>query len=612
MQDTSTNLSKLQREHLLDICSKIKKQEPVEIVEIAELEQFIKSMKYGLNFEKHEEPVDRMLRTHIPVFKEFKEVINNPESADCNFLLEGDNLHSLKLLEKTHKGRIDVCYLDPPYNTLNEDFAYGDKMLDENDGFVHSKWLSFMKERLEIARKLLTDTGVLFISIDDNELYQLKLLCDSLFGSENFIASISVKTSSVNGFKIYGNKPVRVKDYVLIYAKDYHKAKYNRIYIKKGGKWDTHYNLFYDKDSNEIYPLKKVLIENGIMKSEDKLNDLDINNSKFKKFYLSNCNKICQTGSPSVNLKNKCINDGKVHKQDGYYLYGKRMLVFLNSSLNKIEGTDELGISLALSDLWTDIDYNNIQNESPISFPNGQKPIALIKRLIRSYCISKQAIILDFFAGSGTTGHAVMDLNKEDGGNRHFILCTNNEVSTSKYLDYIHSKGYMEDVKACGKSTQSKINKFFEDNPDVYKKLMVDGKNDYETYGICQSVTFPRLNTVITGIRPDGTKYSDGIEANLRYFQTDMIAKSDEDLDELLYEASFCLAELDCMSRIDGKTICIAECDEDVDDIIQNATDDLKIVFVAYDVFFDTEQQEFFDRHHIEIKRIPDCFYTEY
>ena len=221
-------------------------------------------------------------------------------------------------------------------------------------------------------------------------------------------------------------------------------------------------------------------------------------------------------------------------------------------------------------------------------------------------------MVLDFFAGSGTTGHAVMDLNKEDDGNRHFILCTNNEVSTSKYLDYIHSKGYMEDVKTCGKSTQSKINKFFEDNPDVYKKLMVDGKNDYETYGICQSVTFPRLNTVITGIRPNGTKYSDGIEANLRYFQTDMIAKSDEDLDELLYEASFCLAELDCISRIDGKTICIAECDEDVDDIIQNATDDLKIVFVAYDVFFDTEQQEFFDRHHIEIKRIPDCFYTEY
>ena len=144
------------------------------------------------------------------------------------------------------------------------------------------------------------------------------------------------------------------------------------------------------------------------------------------------------------------------------------------------------------------------------------------------------------------------------------------------------------------------------------KKLMVDAKEDYESYGICQSVTFPRLNTVITGVRPDGTKYSDGIKTNLRYFQTDMIAKSDEDLDELLYEVSFCLAELDCMSRIDNKIICVAECDEDVDDIIQNATDDLKIVFVAYDVFFDAEQQEFFDRRHIEIKRIPDCYYREY
>lgn len=148
-KDKSTNLSKLKREHLLDICSRIKNKETVDVTEIAELEQFIKSIKYGLNFEKHEEPVDRMLRTHIPVFKEFKEIINNPESANCNFLLEGDNLHSLKLLEKTHKGRIDVCYLGPPYNTLNEDFVYGDKMLDENDGFKHSKWLSFMKERLK-------------------------------------------------------------------------------------------------------------------------------------------------------------------------------------------------------------------------------------------------------------------------------------------------------------------------------------------------------------------------------------------------------------------------------------------------------------------------------
>lgn len=130
-RDKSTNLSKRKREHLLDVCSRIKNKEAVDVTEIAELEQFIKLMKYGLNFEQHEEPVDRMLKTHVPVFKEFKEVINNPESAGCNFLLEGDNLHSLKLLEKTHKGRIDVCYLDPPFFVLRKLMNCWNQFLDD-------------------------------------------------------------------------------------------------------------------------------------------------------------------------------------------------------------------------------------------------------------------------------------------------------------------------------------------------------------------------------------------------------------------------------------------------------------------------------------------------
>lgn len=587
MQDTSTNLSKLQREHLLDICSKIKKQEPVEIVEIAELEQFIKSMKYGLNFEKHEEPVDRMLRTHIPVFKEFKEVINNPESADCNFLLEGDNLHSLKLLEKTHKGRIDVCYLDPPYNTLNEDFAYGDKMLDENDGFKHSKWLSFMKERLQIARKLLADDGVIFISIDDNELYDLKLLCDEIFGEENFI----------NNFMwLHGkgkkNKQSRtLQQYNLCYAK-------NKNLLKEW-KEKSYTNYKFTNPDNDP---KGPWFSGSISFAENRSNPLHEN---YYEIESPSGIKWKRQWQVSKSEMKDLIDSGDIYfgiAPDYDNIPRRKIRPSIVEIIPKNILEDCGTTKSAENELF------NILGAKYFSYP---KPCELIKHFLR-FIDKDNAMVLDFFAGSGTTGHAVMDLNKEDGGNRHFILCTNNEVSTSKYLDYIHSKDYMKNVKTCGKSTQSKINKFFEDNPDVYKKLMVDSKNDYETYGICQSVTFPRLNTVITGIRPDGTKYSDGIEANLRYFQTDMIAKSDEDLDELLYEASFCLAELDCMSRIDGKTICIAECDEDVDDIIQNATDNLKIVFVAYDVFFDTEQQEFFDRHHIEIKRIPDCFYTEY
>ena len=679
MQDTSTNLSKLQREHLLDICSKIKKQEPVKVTEIAELEQFIKSMKYGLSFEKHEEPVDRMLKTHIPVFKEFKEVINNPESADCNFLLEGDNLHSLKLLEKTHKGRIDVCYIDPPYNTLNEDFIYGDKMLDENDGFVHSKWLSFMKERLEIARKLLADDGVIFISIDDREQAQLKLLCDEIFGSDNFYGEfIQQKGNTQNDSKMIQ----RNHEYIICYVKNNSGLFLTYENETKQPVFEDQYTLGRDTGASSghdklieranlgytIYYIESTI--NGATGNHNKLieraNRLNQKYGEFNYIISSNGSTFKHAIAVSDYDKTKITENAKetdvyTDCQDlieaGYsiirppkrkgnklgrwtwelstfakYWNDNEVLIKNNKNIIKKVFIPEKEIyedkkthkkyykKVTKLPLQSIINIGNSSGTTKLKGNNGVLPgctfnnpksVELLKFLIGAY-YKPNASVLDFFAGSGTTGHAIMELNQEDGGNRHFILCTNNEVSTSKQVDYIHSKGYMKDVKTCGKSTQSKINKFFEDNPDVYKKLIVEGKNDYETYGICQSVTFPRLNTVITGIRPDGKKYSDGIKANLRYFQTDMIAKNDEDLDELLYEASFCLAELDCMSRIDNKTIRVAECDEDVDDIIQNATDDLKTVFVAYDVFFDTEQQDFFDRHHIETKRIPDCYYIEY
>jgi len=143
-------------------------------------------------WEEHEEEVDVKMQTHVPVFTEVeeKEIVGDPESEQYNFLLEGDNLHSLKLLEKTHKGKIDVIYIDPPYNTLKDGFTYEDEQVDGNDGFRHSKWLSFMSERLKIARKFLQESGVIFISIDDNEEAQLKLLCDDIFGSVNFVGMI--------------------------------------------------------------------------------------------------------------------------------------------------------------------------------------------------------------------------------------------------------------------------------------------------------------------------------------------------------------------------------------------------------------------------------------
>ena len=165
-----------------------------------------------------------MMINNIPVFTEDadKKIVSEPE-LPYNFLLEGDNLHSLKLLEKTHKGKIDVIYIDPPYNTGNKDFIYNDEYIDEDDGFNHSKWLSFMDERLEIARNLLCEEGIIFISIDDHEYAQLKILCDEIFGENNFISNIVIET----GGGIFGVKAkhvtntfVKVKDYILVYAKE--------------------------------------------------------------------------------------------------------------------------------------------------------------------------------------------------------------------------------------------------------------------------------------------------------------------------------------------------------------------------------------------------------
>lgn len=186
----STNISKEKRERLVQkinaiktyISSAVQDENTAQLLTyIADIEKDIKGKKYGLVFEEHRESIDELLENNLPVLTEDTDLfIDN--GGQMNFLIEGDNLASLKLLEKTHKGRIDLIYIDPPYNTGNKDFVYDDSFVDSNDTFRHSKWLSFMKKRLQIARNLLSEKGVIFISIDDNEQSTLKMLCDSVFG----------------------------------------------------------------------------------------------------------------------------------------------------------------------------------------------------------------------------------------------------------------------------------------------------------------------------------------------------------------------------------------------------------------------------------------------
>lgn len=214
------NLSQQKRQRMLEFLQTIREEHKDDddvLIALGEIESELNAKKYGLVWEQHEEAVDVQMRDNIPVFTECEDKeITTDTSGVYNFLLEGDNLHSLRLLEKTHSGRVDVIYIDPPYNTGSQDFKYDDKFIDSEDSYKHSKWLSFISERLFIAKTLLSKNGAIFISIDDNEYAGLKLLCDSIFGEINYMGTIiqnklNAKNDTVNIQKNH--------EYILAYRK---------------------------------------------------------------------------------------------------------------------------------------------------------------------------------------------------------------------------------------------------------------------------------------------------------------------------------------------------------------------------------------------------------
>lgn len=189
------NLSQQKRQRMLKFLQTIREEHKDDddmLIALGEIESELNAKKYGLVWEQHEEAVDIQMRDNIPVFTECTDKEITADTGNSyNFILEGDNLHSLRLLEKTHTRRIDLIYIDPPYNTGGKDFRYDDSFVVKEDGFRHSKWISFMRERLLAAKNLLSDKGSIFISIDDNEEAVLKLLCDDVFGEDCFVSNIA-------------------------------------------------------------------------------------------------------------------------------------------------------------------------------------------------------------------------------------------------------------------------------------------------------------------------------------------------------------------------------------------------------------------------------------
>lgn len=486
--------------------SKLSKEELVKTIEKLESRK-----KYGLVWdeEKTKELFEKESENALPVLKKVKgKEIQTDPSKPTNILIEGDNYHALSVLNYTHQGKIDLIYIDPPYNTENKEFKYNDSYIDSNDGYRHSKWLSFMSKRLRLAKNLLKSSGAIFISINEEEFAHLKVLCDDLFGEANYLTTFTIK--------------VRHEDRILKGDKDFHEVVEYLLLYRRSDKFkpfkrqkDNTSISEYIYEINELTKNPKI-IEFGNKKVEVfKPGDYEVvkgnpDGSKLKKI---NIRGSIKEGNSSGRFYIKYLeklavkNKGYLYKVEGIGGddLGHRYFL-LPKSASKVNGDYFQGIPINREDIkefpfpnYFDFeeDFNNVGYEGGVEFRNGKKPVAFIEKIFEiSRCLENQeALILDFFAGSGSTGHAVLDCNSRDDGNRKFILCTNNEVDQKTEI-ILKNKGLKK------------------------------GDEEYEREGICRKITYPRMENVIYGYKNSKRVKIPGLKGNLNYFKTAFVKKS--------------------------------------------------------------------------------------
>ncbi|MBI4712601.1 MAG: site-specific DNA-methyltransferase [Planctomycetes bacterium] len=453
---------------------------------IRELDKLKKQKKYGLVWEDKPEDVVELCKTKLPVLKEVKskEIITDKDKP-INILIEGDNYHALSVLNYTHEKKIDVIYIDPPYNTGNKDFIYNDKYVDMEDGYRHSKWLSFMESRLKLARSLLKHTGVIFISIDDNEVAQLKILCDTIFGEQNLIADfIWNSTKSITN-------PALVSiahTYNLTYAKD--KSVYD-LKHRKNFKLPAILEGFNNPDNDPRGPWKADPFEAGGTRPNQMY---PITNPITKEVFhpnKGNCWKNDLNKFKELLADNRIVfgKDGKGRPQRKRFIWEAKERGLTSNTWWDDIGTTTNG-TMELKNILGDKLFNN------------PKPVSLIRKILL-LASQRDSTVLDFMAGSGTTGHAVLELNKEGGGNRQFILCTNNENN------------------------------------------------------ICTDVCYPRIEKAIQGYKNLKGEKVEGLGGNLKYFKTDFVdaEPTDKNKKKLTDEATemLCICEGTFTSVVDSK-----------------------------------------------------------
>lgn len=391
-----------------------------------------------------------------------------------NLYIEGDNLEVLKLLQETYLGKVKLIYIDPPYNTGNDNFVYDDafsiseaefssqsgkyddngnilfdlRVNNESNGRFHTDWLNMMYPRLKIAKNLLKDDGVICIQIDDNEICNMKKICDEIFGAENFMTTIVVKMSEATGVKMSHatTRLPKLKEYVLVYKKG-KETLLNSAKIPKD-KWDNEYNLFLknvtekeiefikavrdnaERTTKEIQNVDRVLSkisfcniseaykENAI-KTEEQKNEFNINNSWriIRTVSMSGGGKkIADAKKTTVNQMFYCI---ETPQKKMYFIKGDYSDNSDQPRIKILFADDYLTVNPC--DFWQDIKTTGLENEGYVDFRNGKKPMKLVSRIIKIFS-NENDIVMDFFSGSGTTGNAVLQFNKDEQTNRKFIL----------------------------------------------------------------------------------------------------------------------------------------------------------------------------------------------
>lgn len=459
--------------------------------------------RYGLIWEEPksgayaQEDAENALSEHFPFLEELTDrAIIKDNNKESNLLIEGDNLHALQAMQYTHRGKVDVIYIDPPYNTGKMDFVYNDRFVDKEDSWRHSSWLSFMNKRLRLAKTLLSKEGVIFISIDDNEFAQLKLLSDQVFGDSNFIANFIWQKK-----KGGGNDSVHVAtehEYILLYAANKsflppffgtYEDKYLSRYKERDDKGRYYWDTFRRKSGKQYYPI--TCPDGTILEYDEK------------------GNPISWLRSEARFLRDKEEGEVRIVKNNGKWTVhfkqrlpqGKKPRTIVNNKGTTSDGSNEV-----LSIFNTNI-FNN------------PKPIDLIKHLI-SLTSNSKAIVLDFFAGSGTTGQAVMELNNEDGGTRQFILCTNNEVSEKKEIEKLVDLNVIEAFT--GRKNTKKYKEWLEGveeykGTEAYQDFVLS--SDYQSLGIAHAITYERIKRVIEGYTTVEGERVEGLTNNFRHFR---------------------------------------------------------------------------------------------